>query len=151
MCCGTLARSHARRSGLFGPRWEETVGRAAQGSPGGTRKLRGLGIPAWSPPSPRHQWKFRQNHPGNPQSRHAMTWGRSRANDPFGRRMRNSVINRNRRAIKFVKGTWERVLDSRLWPKSFTGKRLEVLSSKGLVWRSPLKTNRRKLERTKQN
>ena len=44
----------------------------------------------------------------------------------------------------------ERVLDSRLWPKSLTGKLLEVLRPKGLVWRNPLKTNRRKLGRTKQ-
>ena len=48
--------SHARRSGFLGLRREETVGRAAQGSLGGTRKLRGLDIP------------------GNWKSRHAMTW-----------------------------------------------------------------------------
>ena len=45
----------------------------------------------------------------------------------------------------------ERVLDSRIKPKSLKEKLLNVLSSKGLVWRSPLKTNSRKRGETKQN
>ena len=62
------------------------------------------------------------------------------------------VINRNRRAIKFVDGDMERVLDSRLCPKSLAEKRAgSPQFKKGLVWRGPWKTNMRELERTKQN
>ena len=43
------------------------------------------------------------------------------------------------------------VLDSPFRLKSLTEKQLEVLSSKGLVSRGPLKVNRRELGRTKQN
>ena len=75
-----------------------------------------------SQPGPRHQWKFRQNHQGDPRSRHAMTWISAWTQLgkllPLGGARETASSKEIGGQSTFVEDV-ERVLDSRLWPNFF--------------------------------
>ena len=126
-----------------GSRWTSRIAFASMKgrSPGGTRELRGLGHPQPGPSPPAEIPTEPPREPEEP--------SHDDLDDGMGTGDQLTVPEESGETVllegnQLCGRNGVRMTDSRFRSKSLTRKLPRALSPKGLVWRSPLTTNRRK-------